>query len=34
MKIPVERLKTDESKKLIEMELVLHNRVIGQDEAI
>lgn len=34
LKIPVEKLKADESQKLIEMEKVLHQRVIGQDEAI
>ena len=33
-KIPVEKLKADESQKLIEMEAELHRRVIGQDEAI
>ena len=33
-KIPVEKLKTDESQKLILMETVLHDRVIGQNEAI
>lgn len=34
LKIPVEKLKADESQKLIEMEAELHKRVIGQDEAI
>ena len=34
LKIPVEKLKADESQKLIEMEKVLHQRVIGQNEAI
>lgn len=34
LKIPVEKLKADESQKLIEMDKVLHERVIGQDEAI
>jgi ATP-dependent Clp protease ATP-binding subunit ClpB len=34
VKIPVERLKKDESQKLIDMELELHKRVVGQDEAI
>jgi ATP-dependent Clp protease ATP-binding subunit ClpB len=32
--IPVERLTTDEAEKLLEMESVLHQRVIGQDNAI
>ena len=32
--VPVEKLKADESQKLIEMESELHKRVIGQDEAI
>ncbi len=32
--VPVEKLKSDESQKLIEMESELHKRVIGQDEAI
>ncbi|MFA6262849.1 MAG: AAA family ATPase [Candidatus Babeliales bacterium] len=34
IKIPVEKLKADETQKLIEMESYLHQRVIGQDEAI
>jgi len=34
LKVPVEKLKTDETQKLIEMESELHKRVIGQDEAI
>ncbi len=34
IKVPVEKLKADESQKLIEMEAELHRRVIGQDEAI
>lgn len=34
IKIPVEKLKEDESQKLINMESELHGRVIGQDEAI
>ncbi len=34
IKVPVEKLKSDESEKLIKMEEVLHQRVIGQDEAI
>jgi len=34
IKVPVEKLKTDESQKLIEMEKVLHDRVIGQDEVV
>lgn len=32
--IPVNRLQEDESKKLIEMEKVMHKRVIGQEEAV
>ena len=32
--IPVNRLMEDESKKLIEMESDMHERVIGQDEAV
>ncbi len=32
--IPVEKLKEEESQKLINMETELHHRVIGQDEAI
>lgn len=34
IKVPVEKLKEDEGQKLIVMEAVLHERVIGQDEAI
>jgi ATP-dependent Clp protease ATP-binding subunit ClpB len=34
IKVPVEKLKEDEGQKLIAMESVLHERVIGQDEAI
>lgn len=34
IKVPVEKLKTEESEKLIAMETILHQRVIGQDEAI
>ncbi|MFC1894414.1 ATP-dependent Clp protease ATP-binding subunit [Candidatus Dependentiae bacterium] len=34
IKVPVEKLKADESEKLIKMEEILHKRVIGQDEAI
>lgn len=34
IKIPVEKLKADESQKLINMEAELHERVIGQDEAV
>lgn len=34
IKIPVEKLKADESQKLIHMEDELHNRVIGQNEAV
>ena len=32
--IPVVQMTTDESKRLLEMEDVLHKRIIGQDEAI
>ena len=32
--IPVNRLMEDESKKLIGMEQVMHERVVGQDEAV
>lgn len=34
LKIPVEKLKADEGQKLIGMEQELHQRVIGQEEAI
>lgn len=34
IKVPVEKLTQDESSKLINMEEELHQRVIGQDEAI
>lgn len=34
IKIPVEKLKADESQKLIEMEAELHQRVVGQDDAV
>ncbi len=34
IKVPVEKLKADESQKLIEMEQVLRERVVGQEEAI
>lgn len=34
IKVPVEKLTQDESTKLINMEQELHQRVIGQDEAI
>ncbi|MFA6527196.1 MAG: AAA family ATPase [Candidatus Babeliales bacterium] len=34
IKVPVEKLKTDEGEKLIKMEAELHRRVVGQDEAI
>jgi len=34
LKIPVEKLKSDEGQKLIKMEDELHQRVIGQDEAV
>jgi len=33
-KIPVEKLKSSETEKLLTMETVLKNRVIGQDEAL
>ena len=33
-KIPVQKLTEDESQKLLNMERVLHERVIGQDDAI
>ena len=32
--IPVVRMTTDESKRLLKMEEVLHERIVGQDEAI
>jgi len=32
--IPVQRIATEESQRLLQMEKALHNRVIGQDEAI
>ncbi|KAJ8553515.1 hypothetical protein K7X08_024193 [Anisodus acutangulus] len=32
--IPVEKVSTDESDRLLKMEETLHNRVIGQDEAV
>lgn len=32
--IPVEKVSTDESDKLLKMEETLHKRVIGQDEAV
>ncbi len=34
IKIPVDKLKKDESQKLIDMEKKLHQRIIGQDDAI
>lgn len=34
IKVPVEKLKTDETEKLIHMEDALHRRVVGQAEAI
>lgn len=34
IKVPVEKLKADEGQKLLEMERVLHERVVGQEEAI
>lgn len=33
-KIPVSRLKEEESKRLLHLEDILHNRVIGQNEAV
>lgn len=33
-KIPVEKLKQEESQRLIQLEETLHNRVIGQEEAV
>ncbi len=33
-KIPVQRLTADESKKLIRLEKTLHERIIGQEEAV
>ena len=32
--IPVEKVSTDESDRLLKMEDTLHQRVIGQDEAV
>ena len=32
--IPVQRIATEESERLLQMEEALHNRVVGQDEAI
>ncbi len=32
--IPVQRIATEESKRLLQMEKALHDRVVGQDEAI
>lgn len=32
--IPVEKVSSDESQKLLQMEDTLHSRVIGQDEAV
>jgi ATP-dependent Clp protease ATP-binding subunit ClpC len=32
--IPVKRLAEEESERLLNMEEILHNRVIGQDEAV
>jgi ATP-dependent Clp protease ATP-binding subunit ClpC len=34
MSIPVQQLTQDESERLLNLEQILHNRVIGQDEAI
>ncbi len=33
-KIPVSKLSTEETKKMIHLEEILHNRVIGQNEAV
>lgn len=33
-KIPVQKLKQEESEQLIKLEEILHNRVIGQEEAV
>jgi ATP-dependent Clp protease ATP-binding subunit ClpC len=32
--IPVKRLKTDETERLLKMEKILHERIVGQEEAI
>ena len=32
--VPVEKVSSDESERLLKMEEVLHNRLIGQDEAV
>lgn len=32
--IPVQKLSTEESAKLLQLEATLHNRVIGQTEAV
>merc|ERR1711988_183288 len=32
--VPVEKVSSDESEKLLNMEETLHNRIIGQDEAV
>ncbi|KAJ1691626.1 hypothetical protein LUZ63_015781 [Rhynchospora breviuscula] len=32
--IPVEKVSSEESKRLLKMEEILHNRIIGQDEAV
>ncbi len=32
--VPISRLGEDESKRLLDLENVLHNRVVGQDEAV
>lgn len=32
--IPIEKVSSDESEKLIKMEETLHTRVIGQEEAV
>lgn len=34
IKVPVEKLKSDETEKLINMEKILHERIVGQDEAV
>merc|ERR1712060_533225 len=34
MGIPVEKVSSDESERLLQMEETLHSRIIGQDEAV
>ena len=33
-KIPVQKLEEEESQKLMKLESILHERVIGQEEAV